>query len=177
MGVSIRYHDRLSSDKRFWLAAAISILCSLLSACQDSDGAVNFRWRIVDKETGLAYDPRDRALLNESAPGSCICAAENTGAQCPAAGWRIDRIRLRVLSTTDGAAQPLDDADVSFTCRQREATTSFRVPIGIWAFRLEGYDPASGALQSSSAAAIVRQVKRAEIVNLDIIEMGVDLSP
>lgn len=176
MGVFIRYHDRLSSDKRFWLAGFAWVLCGLLSACQDSDGAVSFRWRIVDKSTGLAYDPRERALLDETAPGSCICAGQNTGAQCPPSGWRIDRIRLRVLDTTTGAAQPLDDADVSFVCRQREATTSFRVPIGTWGFTLEGYDPTTGMVQSSSAAAIVRRVKRAEIVNLDIIEMGVDIT-
>jgi hypothetical protein len=140
------------------------ILASVLAAlagCSEGDlGAVSVRWRIVDLQTSIGYDPKS---LPDVGNGSC-----------PGPGWVVDNVRIQVKDPITGAPVPVQMKFVIFTCRQREATTSFNIPLGRFAFDLCAFssDPQI-CDEGVTPAPLIRTVKQAEIINLDVIEIGV----
>lgn len=158
-------------------ALALLALAALGSGCADGDlGAVSVRWRLTDLSTGVSYDPMDRAAPDGS--GACACAPGDVAAGCGTAGWRVDRVRLEVTDPVSGAPVPIDDRYVLFPCRQREATTPFQIPPGTWALSLRAYDPANPARdQGSTPAPAVREVRKAAITTLDVIQIAVSPLP
>jgi hypothetical protein len=141
------------------LLAALIFLCG----CADGDmGAVSVRWRIVDLQSFVGYDPRTQGLSDGSCAG-------------PNGEWVVNKLRLTVADPDSGA--PVDISppySVIFTCRQREATTSFQIPLGRWAFNLCAFsmDP-EVCDEGVTPAPTIRIVRKAEIINLDVIEIGV----
>jgi len=150
------------------------------TACAGCDigdaGAVGFRWRIVNKASGQIYDPGDYIAGDGS--GACECNQDRCSA-CPGAAvggraWRVHTMRLVVNDPLTLAPVALDEADVTFPCRAREATTRFTVPVGHWALSLRVFDPAEPNLdQGTTPSPDVRDVERGRITNLDVIEVAV----
>lgn len=165
----------------------LAFVMVVLAACQTGDspgnlGAVSFRWRIVDKTTGQIFDPNDQARSD----GSCSrftdqSVAMNCAPDTP--GWWVQRVRLNVSDPVTSAMPPILSIDggrqVEFACRAREATTDFIVPPGRWALEIEvRNDPQECMVPPpTTPAASVREVKKGEIVNLDVIEIAVRPPP
>jgi hypothetical protein len=144
------------------------------AACSDGNsGAVSVRWRIVDLTNGSNYDPKQYG----AADGSCMCGGN--GPTCPGEpDWRVQRVRLQIVDEANGLAAPIDPALLEFACDTREATTPFLVPAGRYALSLEAFnffDPDSPA--GVTPPPLVRSIIDAEIVNLDVIEIGVNPLP
>jgi hypothetical protein len=151
---------------RIFLVAALA-----LAGCSDgSAGAVSVRWRIVDLSNGSNYDPKAFG----AADGSCMCGG--SGASCPGEpDWRVQRVRLKLVDEATGAPPAVDPALLDFACDVREATTPFRVPAGRYALSLEAFNYFSpDAPAGVTPAPLERTIKDAEIVNLDVIEIGVN---
>jgi len=159
---------------------------SFLGACNKGDGgAVSFRWRLVDKGTkdragsGRIYDPGE--FIGED--GACECAPGD--GRCAGSSWKVTRVQLVVRDPKTLAVPPeIDAGDVTFACRQREATTPFIVPTREngepWALSLRAFDPAASPGspdQGTTPSPDVRFVPPAEIVNLDVIEIAVRSMP
>jgi hypothetical protein len=161
----------------------VLVAAFVLSACNKGDGgAVSFRWRLIDKGTkdragsGRIYDPGE--FVGED--GACACDGRNDG-RCTGVSWSVTRVKLEVRDPKTLQVPPeVLDGDVTFPCRQREATTPFIVPTREngepWALSLRAFDPAAPPGtpdQGSTPAPDVRFVPPAEIVNLDVIEISV----
>jgi hypothetical protein len=163
--------------------AALFLVAVLLVACQKGDGAaVSFRWRLVDKGDknhaggGAVLDPANFG----GEDGSCVCVPGDD--RCAGYSWRVARIKLLVRDpATLFTPSDVLDEDVTFPCRQREATTPFVVPPRDepWALSLRAFDPAdpSAPDQGTTPAPEVRYVSPAEITNLDAIEVAVRALP
>lgn len=159
------------------LPLLVAFACAL-GACRDGDlGAVSFRWRIVDKTTGQYFDPRDQSGEN----ASCV-RYPNVGIaeNCATGGWWVQNVRLVVTDPVTRAPAPLDDdLRVEFNCREREATTQFRIPLARWALSIEVRNPPEPACgpTPTTPPPVVRDVRKGEIVSLDILEIAVDPPP
>jgi hypothetical protein len=137
-----------------------------LGACSDGNlGAVSVRWRIVDLESSVGYDPRSQGQTDGSCAG-------------PQQEWVVNHIRLTVTDPAGGELAIDPPTAVLFSCRQREATTSFKIPLGRFAFDLCPFstDPAV-CDEGVTPAPTIRTVRQAEIINLDVIEIGVRPPP
>jgi hypothetical protein len=134
------------------------IVAALLCAgCQGDLGAVSVRWHVFDLSTGNSWDPRGVGQPD----GSC----QVTGAVT----WTILRVHLVLADPTDG--RPRAGSFGDFPCKQREATTSFDLPLGTFALSLAAVPGPD--TQVVTPAPAIRTIKRAEVVNLDVIELGV----
>jgi hypothetical protein len=141
----------------------ITFLLLLAAGCQGRLGAVNVRWHIVDLTTGQNWDPRDVAK-----GGDCVSP------DSPPA-WIINKVQLSLLDISDGSiASNAIAVDPPFNCSQREATTSFTLPLGTFAMSLTVNPPDPDVV---TPAPQVRSLKRGELVNLDVIELGVHPLP
>jgi hypothetical protein len=137
------------------------LLLVVLAGCSDGDlGAVSVRWRIVDQETSIGYDPND---LPNQGDGSCL-----------GPDWVVHNVRIQINEPDTGEPVPVDMNVVVFGCHQREATTTFNIPLGRFAFDLcpFGADPLI-CNEGVTPAPLIRIIKQAEIINLDVIEIGV----
>ncbi len=143
------------------------------SACNAGDqGAVSMRWRIVDRDTGVGYDPRDTGI----AGGACGFSAVDARNGCTGtSAWTVHKIRLFVNDPVSGASRDVPDKYTVFDCRVREATTSFNIPIGTHALSLCAFDPETPGTcgDGNTPPPAIRQVKKSEITNLDVIEIVV----
>jgi hypothetical protein len=160
-------------------------LMLLAAGCSDgTDGAVSVRWHIVDLTTGANYDPRLTTFPssartdggNPFTPGSCGCLPDGVPGGCPGSvGWEIDQVQLRVVDPATGALV----AESLSPCNQREATTPFNIPTGRFALSLAAFDDAGDALFATGVtpAPTVRTILPNEIVNLDVVEIGVHPNP
>ena len=171
--------------------AASMFACALACAgCSDgTDGAISVRWRIVDLTTGANYDPRLQVFpagaLDAAGvpfpPGSCGCLADGTPGGCAGSGpgWEIDLVRLLIVDPEDPTVVPIDPEKAKFLCNQREATTPFQIKPGRYALSLASFTVAGGVETRTGAtpAPTVRTIKQAEIVNLDVVEIGVHSIP
>lgn len=140
-------------------------------------GAVTVRWRIVDNSTGTDYDPRDHSQGN-----ACACTAGEGGGCEPDFSWIVHDVRIVVGDPTTGIEiGGIPESDIVFPCRDREATTRFDIPTGgPWAFSLRAYNASLGtgsAVEGTTPLPTLRQVRKAEIVNLDVIEIAVHPLP
>ncbi len=142
----------------------LAVLLLLVSGCGIGDqGAISVRWRIVEKQSGRIHDPG--SLASGDGTGACECAADNDA--CKACPWRVQSVKLVVQDPLTLAPAPVDEVDVTFPCRVREATTRFAIPEGRWALSLKAFE------QGTTPAPDVRDVKRGQINNLDVIEISV----
>src|SRR5262249_46872257 len=124
---------------------------------------------IVDLTTGQDYDPTEVADPTDGK------ACSLTGTSC-ADSWTVHRVRLVIADPTTGMEMlPAGDTRVEFACRQREATTPFELTPGTFLMSLRGFDPCRAAPNDEGVtpAPTVRTIKKAEVVNLDVIEIGV----
>ena len=144
----------------------------ILSGCLGEGGAVNVRWRIAVRETGRVDDPRD----DSDAAGVC-CQYFEAGKVCTTNGWHITRVQLLFTDSTTGAALVDPPGGLDAPCGKRELTTPFSLPSGNFDILLRAYDPATNATQAQSPLPEQRSIHRAEIVNLDIVELSVSLYP
>ncbi len=137
------------------------------SGCQSGGGAVSVRWHIVDLTNGQIIDPQENVGPN----GSCTAVEPDMSSL---RSWTITRIRL-IIADPDTGDEVLAPSDmrVEFPCSQREATTPFSLPLGTFAMSLRATSPD----QTITPAPAVRTIKRAEVVNLDVVEIGIHPLP
>jgi hypothetical protein len=150
------------------LAAVVGLV-----GCQGPGGAVSVRWRITVKDTGATHDPRDV----EGPDG--ICQAQK--GELDAMGlprWQVHRVQLVLTDPVTGAAVDSEDPSLVVPCTSRERTTPFELPVGSIALSLKAFDPAApaGAVEGTTPAPTIREIKKAEIVNLDLVEIRVALA-
>jgi hypothetical protein len=156
-------------------------LLFLAAGCEDGlGGAVTVRWHIIDLATQVGYDPVAQGQPNGSCAGpnqysmgKPVLDADGN----PVPAWIVNNILLTMRDPNNGLPVPIDPPQL-FTCRQREATTSFVVPLGRFAFDLCAFstDPAV-CDQAVTPAPAIRNVLKAQIINLDEIELGVRPPP
>lgn len=157
---------------------ALLTLLGTMPACQGDRGAVSFRWRILDKTTGLLSDPRDHG----GEGGACLKRTNQTilrNCEPFGDGWWIKHVRLDVADPVSGQKTFIESRFVEFTCRTREATTEFEIPLGTWALSVRAVNPPDPpcAKVGTTPPPQVRDVKKGEIVNLDVIEIAVNPLP
>ncbi len=169
--------------RSFAAAALVGIV--LAGGCSDgTDGAISVRWHVVDLTTGANYDPHLTTFPSSArtdgggpfTPGSCGCLPDGVPGGCPGStGWEIDQVLLRVVDPSTGAA--IDTFE--YPCNQREATTPFSIPAGRFALSLEALDDAGDGQIATGVtpAPTVRTIIENEIVNLDVVEIGVHANP
>ena len=143
-----------------------------LGGCLGEGGAVNVRWRIAERETGRVDDPRD----DSDAAGVC-CKYFDSGRACTKAAWHITRVQLLFADADTGAPLADPPGGLDAPCGKREFTTPFSLPSGNYDITLRAYDPTTDATQAQSPLPEERSIHRAEIVNLDIVELSVSLFP
>ncbi len=134
---------------------------------------MSVRWELTDLTSGAHFDPRDVGGPDD------ICQV-GVGSSCGVDQvLRVHRIRLVIRNPVTGApALAPDDPRLIFRCRAREATTDFILPAGEFALSLQAFDPAQPSSDEGvTPAPAVRTIKKAEIVNLEVIEIGVHPLP
>lgn len=149
------------------------LLCGTgLGGCLGDGGAVSVRWRIVERETGALHDPRNIS----DASGAC-CANGASERPCDTQpGWRITRVRLVFTDPMTGAELVVPPVGLDASCSARELTTPFELPEGLYAIALRAFDPGAPAvIQAQSPSPELRSVRKAEIVNLDVVELSVSV--
>jgi hypothetical protein len=154
-------------------AGAFAAVLSACIGCAGDGGAVSVRWELTDLTSGIHYDPREVGGPDD------ICQV-SLGTSCGVEQLlRVHRIRLVIRDPVTGApALREDDPRLIFRCRVREATTDFFLPAGTFALSLQAFDPAQPASDEGvTPAPAVRTIKRAEIVNLEVIDIGVHPLP
>jgi hypothetical protein len=140
----------------------------MFSACQDKLGAVSVRWEIVDLTRGDYIKPNEVGQSD----GSC---AHVEADMSPVSSWRIFKVRL-VLADASGEL-PKDDRLI-FKCSVREAVTPFTLPLGTFAMSLRAVDENDDIDTSViTPAPAVRTIRRGEVVNLDVVELGIHPQP
>jgi hypothetical protein len=141
----------------------------MFSACQKDLGAVSVRWEIVDLTRGDYIKPNEVGQSD----GSC---AHQEPDMSPVSSWRIAKVRL-VLAGADGNPLPNDQNRV-FDCRAREAVTPFTQPLGTFAMSLRAVDDSGNDDRTViTPAPAVRTIRRGEVVNLDVVELGIHPQP
>jgi hypothetical protein len=147
----------------------LSILAAGLAAgCQGEGGAVSVRWQIVDLTRGNLIRP------NDVGRGDGSCGHEEPDGS-PVETWVIPRVRLVVADPKSGAEViAADDKRLIFNCSQREGTTPFSLPLGQYAMSLLAVDADTEVVTPAPA---VRTLKRAELVSLDVVELGIHPPP
>jgi hypothetical protein len=153
--------------------AAATIVLVALSGCLGKGGAVSVRWRISEQKTGALYDPRDVSDDN----GTC-CQPMGDQPCSGSPAWRVNRVRVVLADSNTGAEVMTDREGLDAGCGSRELTTPFSLPEGLFAISLRAYDPAMpDAIEAESPAPAIRTVRKAEIVNLDVVELEVSTTP
>jgi hypothetical protein len=139
------------------------------AGCLGDGGAVSVRWRIAERATGRLLDPRD---VGDGSGRCCQRAPDSTA--CADEGWRITRVRV-VLADPSSAVEIADaPTGLDASCTARELTTPFIVPEGLFAITLRAFDPAAPELiEAESPSPELRVVRKAEIVNLDVVALSV----
>jgi hypothetical protein len=157
------------------------VLLFALASCQTGDqGAVSMRWRVVVQETGAGYDPRDTGQPGGACQLTSDHAVPGTGNNCrETVQWTVHRIRLQVNDPVTGLSRNVPNSITEFDCRAREATTSFDIPLGVHALSLCAFNPATPDRcdEGDTPPPAVREVKKAEIANLDVVEISVHEQP
>ena len=149
-------------------------LAMLAAGCQGPGGAVSVRWRIVDLSTGESFDPSGNEAATDD--GSC-CRPPHPAGQCDfSAEWVVRNVSITLRDPTTGE---LVLAGESFKCSQREKTTKFVLPTGTFAIGLDAavVDGHGMPVPVFLPPPEVRTIVRAEVVNLQIIEVGVHRLP
>ncbi len=155
------------------------LVCVLLGlpGCGSEGGAVSVRWRIVDLTTGDQWDPGDVQAAN----GDCCYYRDTQTNQCTAANaWEIQNdMRIVLADPSTGTVVTLAQPLPPFFCSLREKTTAFIVPPGTYAVSLTvtNIDGSGQAAPVALPSPSVREIIAGDVVNLDVIEIGVNPLP
>jgi hypothetical protein len=142
------------------------LLLALASGCQGDGAAVGVRWEIVDLTRGVLKRPDE-----VGANGAC---GVDEGDASPLPSWVIQQVRLVVADpTTNVEVLSADDRRLLFNCSQREAITSFTLPLGTFSLSLRAVNHGADDPSVVTPAPSVRTLKSAEVVNLDVVELGI----
>jgi hypothetical protein len=152
------------------LAVTLTLACALGAGCQGDGGAVSVRWRLVDLSTGQAWDANDPKITSD---GSCCRADLDPSHSCATSPWVVANVFVNLRDPTTGLSvtrtKPAD-------CSERELTSPFVLPTGTWAITLDT-DPADANPPPVTPAPQLRAIVRGAVVNLDVVEIGVDPLP
>ena len=144
-------------------------LCLFGAGCLGDGAAVSVRWRIAEQVTGALYDPRDIA----DKAGTCCQPISGQPRCSELATWRVSRVRV-VLADPTTAAEIEVPGGLDATCGARELTTPFTLPTGLFAITLRAFDPtAPDLIQAESPSPAIRTLRKAEIVELDVVALSV----
>jgi hypothetical protein len=149
---------------------ALLMLSLLTAGCIGPGGAVSVRWRIVERETGARFDPDDV----DDGNGVC-CQQRDAQLGCTGQpGWHVNRVALEFRDPVTSELVPDLPMGLDAPCSARELTTPFELDEGSFAIQVRAFDPSEPAVaQALSPSPELRDVKRGEIVNLDIVELSV----
>lgn len=154
-------------------ASLLSLVALLaLGGCQGEGGAVSARWRIVDLATGAGFDPRGKVAAHD---GSC-CLGQLLHACTAQSPWIVRTVAITLFDPATGDRL----SDISqVPCSTRESTTDFVLPTGTFAIGLspQAVDGAGQPARVAVPPPEVRTIVRGEVVNLQVIEIGVDPLP
>jgi hypothetical protein len=152
-------------------------LVALSAGCQGSGGAVSVRWRIVELSTGEAFDPGSTGLAGLVANHGYCCRLRDQNSDCTADNaWVVQTVGI-VLS--DAATGGFVEDVSPFNCNSRERTTKFVLPAGSFAIGLEAVVVDGNGARAPVALPPpeVRTILKGEVVNLQVIEIGVHPLP
>jgi hypothetical protein len=161
------------------LVGALLVWAWALAGCSNGNqGAVSVRWRIVDQSSGVSHDPR---TLGNNKSGACFLCIGGEGVRdCPDPAtqeWWVDQVELTIVDTATNQQVPIEP----FPCKDRERTTPFTIPQGRYALSLRAdrlttpaYCEKDCSRQWPTPPPAIRDIKPAEITNLDVIEVLVE---
>jgi hypothetical protein len=157
------------------VAVALALGVLPLGGCQGDGGAVSARWRIVDLASGAGFDPRGSVAAND---GSC-CLDQAAHACTAANAWIVRDVAITLRDPSTGEAIDVTAEVKPKQCRTRETTTDFVLPVGTFAIGLQAnvFDGAGHPAPVQIPPPEVRTIVRGEVVNLQIIEIGVNPLP
>ncbi|MDB4967217.1 MAG: hypothetical protein JWN44_2906 [Myxococcales bacterium] len=142
--------------------------------CQGSGGAVSVRWRVVDLSTGESFDPSGSEASTRD--GSC-CRLPHPGGLCDfSTEWVV---RTVSITLSDPITGELVLTNEPFACSKREKTSRFDLPTGTFAVGLTAtvVDGHGMPVPVFLPPPEIRTIVRADVVNLQIIEVGVHPLP
>jgi hypothetical protein len=154
-------------------ALALALLGGLASGagCQGDGGAVSVRWRIMDLSTGQAWDANDKNITYHDV---CCRADLDPKKTCASSSWVVDGVHVSLRDPSTGVPITLTDRPQA-PCSARELTSKFDLPTGTFAITL---DPDStDVVPPVTPAPQLRDVVRGAVVNMDVVEIGVDPLP
>ncbi|HWE29420.1 MAG TPA: hypothetical protein VHB97_15530 [Polyangia bacterium] len=155
------------------LGAIVSI-AGLAVGCQGDGGAVSVRWRLVDLATGQAWDANDKSI---NARGVCCRADLDTkNHTCALSPWVVYGVYVQLGDPATGVPMDLGGAEPTAPCSARELTSKFNLPLGTWAISLAA-DASDMGTPVVTPAPQLRDITRGGVVNLDVVEIGVDPLP
>lgn len=154
---------------RFCTLAALLASTIVVAGCQGDGGAVSVRWRIVDLSTGSSYDPGSTVSANHG-----YCCVNRQGNECSGDNiWIVQTVGIVLRDAGTGAfVQRVSP----FPCNARERTTGFSLAPGSFAVGLEAtvVDGTGAPAPVTLPPPEVRTILRGDVVNLEVIEIGVD---
>jgi hypothetical protein len=154
------------------LLAAVAIATAGVAGCQGNGAAVSVRWRIVDLSTGQAWDANDRSIDYNTV---CCRADLDPKRTCASSTWIVRGVKVVLGDPETDAPTPLKIVPQA-TCPERELTSKFDLPTGTWAVSLVADVPDMGTPVVTPAPQL-RDFERGGVVNLDVVEIGVDPLP
>jgi hypothetical protein len=155
----------------------VRFLCTfaILCACDGDGAAVDVRWLIVDLTTGSLTEPNSAAV--EHSNGSCG-VIEPDAAALPT--WGIEKVRLVLANPVTNEEVQFGDGcsnRLLFNCNQREAITPFSLPLGNFALSIRAVNGCVDDPSVVTPAPSVRMLKVAEVVDLNVQELGIHPVP
>jgi hypothetical protein len=178
--------------RRRWPARALLtvVACAALGGCIGKGGAVTVRWRIVELDSGQTWNPATdpgiagsdhfccRRLANAPVT-TCIDDDPNDlTADALATNWVVKKVEVELDDPDTGT--PVQVTALGTFCTAGELTTPFILPTGRFAVRLVSTATdrtGTVAVQTSTPAAEIRDIVADSVVNLQIIEIGVEPLP
>jgi hypothetical protein len=161
-------------------AAALALLAAAvaLGGCEGKGGAVSVRWRVVDLASGIIYDPE----MLKVDDGSC-CGNNNNNTFCGSNNsWIIETVSIVLESPSGQSDGGTGDFGLTpFPCSIREKTTPFTLPEGTFAITIDVVNVDGAPDHAPQPVALpppsVRTIVAGNVVNLDVIEIGVNPIP
>lgn len=159
-------------------ALALLLLLLPTAACEGGGGAVSLRWRLIDLQSGVGYDPK----TYDGPDGVCRCGPVSEVTRpdncSPEYGWTVHRIEVELTDEATGLPVLDGDPRLVFECNRREGTTPYIVPPSSYGIRIKAIDPTRGdCVEGQTPPTVIRTIRRGDIVNLDVVEVGILYPP